>query len=285
MVTLIADSGSTKTDWALLIPAMYGKPARITRITSQGISPIHQSDNEIQRILSSELLPHLSIENVSHVYFYGSGVRPEKEAPMAQVLREALSCAEVVEAHSDLLGAARALCGHNYGISSILGTGANSCLYDGNRIVEKTTALGYILGDEGSGAVLGKRFLHDLYSGLLSKEIKEDFETKMKMSLPQVIERVYRQPLANRFLASLATFIHEHIDDAGVEALVRQNFEDFLDVHVKPFGRDYLPLSFVGSIAHYFADQLTEVVESEDYTMGTILQNPIEGLITYHQAE
>ena len=285
MVTLIADSGSTKTDWALLIPAMYGKPARITRITSQGISPIHQSDNEIQRILSSELLPHLSIENVSHVYFYGSGVRPEKEAPMAQVLREALSCAEVVEAHSDLLGAARALCGHNYGISSILGTGANSCLYDGSRIVEKTTALGYILGDEGSGAVLGKRFLHDLYSGLLSKEIKEDFETKMKMSLPQVIERVYRQPLANRFLASLATFIHEHIDDAGVEALVRQNFEDFLDVHVKPFGRDYLPLSFVGSIAHYFADQLTEVVESEDYTMGTILQNPIEGLITYHQAE
>jgi len=260
MVTLIADSGSTKTDWALLIPAMYGKPARITRITSQGISPIHQSDNEIQRILSSELLPHLSIENVSHVYFYGSGVRPEKEAPMAQVLREALSCAEVVEAHSDLLGAARALCGHNYGISSILGTGANSCLYDGNRIVEKTTALGYILGDEGSGAVLGKRFLHDLYSGLLSKEIKEDFETKMKMSLPQVIERVYRQPLANRFLASLATFVHEHIDDAGVEALVRQNFEDFLDVHVKPFGRDYLPLS-------------------------TILQNPIEGLITYHQAE
>ncbi|MBQ6379484.1 MAG: ATPase [Prevotella sp.] len=285
MVTLIADSGSTKTDWALLIPAMYGKPARITRITSQGISPIHQSDNEIQRILSSELLPHLSIENVSHVYFYGSGVRPEKEAPMAQVLREALSCAEVVEAHSDLLGAARALCGHNYGIASILGTGANSCLYDGNRIVEKTTALGYILGDEGSGAVLGKRFLHDLYSGILSKEIKEDFETKMKMSLPQVIERVYRQPLANRFLASLATFVHEHIDDAGVEALVRQNFEDFLDVHVKPFGRDYLPLSFVGSIAHYFADQLTEVVESEDYTMGTILQNPIEGLITYHQAE
>lgn len=285
MVTLIADSGSTKTDWALLIPAMYGKPARITRITSQGISPIHQSDNEIQRILSSELLPHLSIENVSHVYFYGSGVRPEKEAPMAQVLREALSCAEVVEAHSDLLGAARALCGHNYGIASILGTGANSCLYDGSRIVEKTTALGYILGDEGSGAVLGKRFLHDLYSGLLSKEIKEDFEKKMKLSLPQIIDRVYRQPLANRFLASLATFIHEHIDDAGVEALVRQNFEDFLDVHVKPFGRDYLPLSFVGSIAHYFADQLTEVVESEDYTMGTILQNPIEGLITYHQAE
>lgn len=285
MVTLIADSGSTKTDWALLCPAMYGKPASILRIASQGINPIHQSDNEIRQILLSELLPHLSIENVSHVYFYGSGVRPEKEAPMVQVLREALSCAEVVEAHSDLLGAARAVCGRNYGIASILGTGANSCLYDGNRIVEKTTALGYILGDEGSGAVLGKRFLHDLYSGLLSKEIKDDFEKKMKLSLPQIIDRIYRQPLANRFLASLATFIHGHIDDAGVEALVKHNFEDFIRVHVAPFGRDYLPLSFVGSIAHFFADQLTEVVEAEEYTMGTILHSPIEGLINYHQAE
>ncbi|MBP5777632.1 MAG: ATPase [Prevotella sp.] len=285
MVTLIADSGSTKTDWALLSPAMYGKPASITRIASQGINPVHQSDNEIRQILLSELLPHLSIENVSRVYFYGSGVRPEKEASMAQVLREALSCAEVVEAHSDLLGAARALCGHNYGIASILGTGANACLYDGNKIVEKATALGYILGDEGSGAVLGKRFLHDLYCGLLSKDIKEAFEKEMKLSLPQIIERVYRQPLANRFLASLSTFIHEHIDNPGVEAIVKRNFEDFLDVHVKPFGREYLPLSFVGSIAHHFADQLTEVVEAEDYTMGTVLQNPIEGLITYHQTE
>jgi N-acetylglucosamine kinase-like BadF-type ATPase len=285
MVTLIADSGSTKTDWALLIPAMYGKPATITRIASQGINPVHQSDNDIRQILLSELLPHLSIENVSHVYFYGSGVRPEKEASMAQVLREALSCAEVVEAHSDLLGAARALCGHNYGIASILGTGANSCLYDGNGIVKKTTALGYILGDEGSGAVLGKRFLHDLYSGLLSKEIKDDFEESMKLSLPQIIDRVYRQPLANRFLASLSTFIHHHIDDPAVEALVKRNFRDFLEIHIKPYGREYLPLSFVGSIAYYFADQLTEVVEAEEYTMGTILQNPIEGLISYHQAE
>jgi N-acetylglucosamine kinase-like BadF-type ATPase len=284
MVTLIADSGSTKTDWALLIPAMYGKQAMVTRITSQGINPVHQSDNEIRQILLSELLPHLSIENVSHVYFYGSGVRPEKEASMAQVLREALSCAEVVEAHSDLLGAARALCGHNYGIASILGTGANSCLYDGNRIVEKTTALGYILGDEGSGAVLGKHFLHDLYCGLLSEEIKNDFEKTMKLTLPQIIDRVYRQPLANRFLASLSAFIHNHIDDPAVETLVKRNFEDFLQVHIKPYGREYLPLSFVGSIAHFFADQLTEVVEAEEYTMGTILQNPIEGLISYHQA-
>ena len=143
MLTLIADSGSTKTDWALT--GIDPSPRRVsaaTRFHTQGINPIHQSDNEIRQILHQELLPYLSIENISHVYFYGSGVRPEKEAPMAQLLREMFSCAEVVEAHSDLLGAARALCRHNYGIASILGTGANSCLYDGKNILQHTPALG-----------------------------------------------------------------------------------------------------------------------------------------------
>jgi len=283
MITLIADSGSSKTDWALLVPPMGPKPASIVRISTQGINPVHQTDNVIRQILLQELLPHLSIEAVGSVYFYGSGVRPEKEAPMAQLLREALSCAHSVEAHSDLLGAARAMCGHNYGIASILGTGANSCLYDGQRIVQHTNALGYILGDEGSGAVLGKRFLHDLYGGILSENIKADFEKSLKLSLPEVINRVYRQPLANRFLASLAEFIHGHLDEPGVEALVKQNFRDFLRVHIVPYGHEYLPLSFAGSIAHFFKEQLTEVVEAEGYTMGTILRSPIEGLIEYHK--
>ena len=252
MLTLIADSGSTKTD------------------------------NEIRQILHQELLTYLSIENISHVYFYGSGVRPEKEASMAQLLREMFSCAEIVEAHSDLLGAARALCGHNYGIASILGTGANSCLYDGMNILQHTPALGYILGDEGSGAVMGKRFLHDLYCGLLSEDLKDEFEKKTKLSLPEIINRVYRQPLANRFLASLTEFIHDHLSDSAVEDLVRQSFIDFIRIYIAPYEHQYLPLSFVGSIAHYFADQLSEAVESEEYTLGTILHNPIEGLVEYH---
>ena len=192
MLTLIADSGSTKTDWALT--GIDPSPRRVsaaTRFHTQGINPIHQSDNEIRQILHQELLPYLSIENISYVYFYGSGVRPEKEASMAQLLREMFSCAEIVEAHSDLLGAARALCGHNYGIASILGTGANSCLYDGKNILQHTPALGYILGDEGSGAVMGKHFLHDLYCGLLSEDLKDEFEKKTKLSLPEIINRVY----------------------------------------------------------------------------------------------
>ena len=283
MLTLIADSGSTKTDWALT--GIDPSPRRVsaaTRFHTQGINPFHQSDNEIRQILHQELLPYLSIENVSHVYFYGSGVRPEKKAPMAQLLREMFSCAEVVEAHSDLLGAARALCGHNYGIASILGTGANSCLYDGENILQHTPALGYILGDEGSGAVLGKRFLHDLYCGILSEDLKDEFEKNTKLTLPEIINRVYRQPLANRFLASLTEFVHDHLSDPAVEDLVRQSFIDFIRIYIAPYEHQNLPLSFVGSIAHYFTDQLSEAVKSEGYTLGTILRNPIEGLVEYH---
>ena len=284
MLTLIADSGSTKTDWALtgIDPSPRRVPAA-TRFHTQGINPFHQSDNEIRQILHQELLPYLSTENVSHVYFYGSGVRPEKEAPMAQLLREMFSCAEVVEAHSDLLGAARALCGHDCGIASILGTGANSCLYDGENVLLHTPALGYILGDEGSGAVLGKRFLHDLYCGLLSEDLKAEFEKNTKLTLPEIINRVYRQPLANRFLASLTEFIHDHLSDPAVEDLVRQSFIDFIRIYIAPYEHQNLPLSFVGSIAHYFTDQLSEAVKSEGYTLGTILRNPIEGLVEYHR--
>ena len=283
MLTLIADSGSTKTDWALTgIDPSPRRVSPVTRFHTQGINPIHQSDNEIRQIIHQELLPYLSIENISHVFFYGSGVRPEKEAPMAQLMREMFSCAEFVEAHSDLLGAARALCGHSYGIASILGTGANSCLYDGKNILQHTPALGYILGDEGSGAVMGKRFLHDLYCGLLSEDLKAEFEKKTKLRLPEIINRVYRQPLANRFLASLTEFIHDHLDDSDVENLVRQSFIDFIRIYIAPYEHRYLPLSFVGSIAHYFTDQLAEAVEAEGYTLGTILHNPIEGLVEYH---
>ena len=218
---LIADSGSTKTDWAIVTGV-----SQPVVLNTQGINPVHQSREEIVQIVREEFVgamgsnPEvqklrssaiLTPEFPMAVYFYGSGIRPELEPLMTS-----LPQASVVEAHSDLLGAARALCGHNYGVASILGTGANSCLYDGNGILQHTPALGYILGDEGSGAVLGKRFIHDLYGGKLSEEIKAVFEKEMRLNLAEIIKRVYRQPLANRFLASLSEFISNHLDDAGV---------------------------------------------------------------------
>ena len=259
---LIADSGSTKTDWS-------------GGYTTQGINPFHQSEDEIRSVLRQELLPQLDASEVTAVYFYGSGVRPEKEAVMCELLREVFPHAEIIEAHSDLLGAARALCGHNEGIACILGTGANSCLYDGEKIVQNTPALGYILGDEGSGAALGKHFLHDLYSGILPQEMIPLFEKETGLTLSEVIQRVYREPLANRFLASLSKFIHQHIDEPGLQRLVVENFEAFFRVHILPYNRPDLPVSFVGSIAWFYQDQLRTAAETFGLTLGTVFRSPL----------
>lgn len=221
---------------------------------------------------------------VDSIKFYGSGVRPELEGPMAQQLQQVFPHAAHIEAYSDLLGAARGLCGCEEGIACILGTGANACLYDGERIVKQIPALGYILGDEGSGAVLGKRFLHALYMGVLSEKIKVLFERQTGLSLATVIDRVYRQPLANRFLASLSVFIHDHLDDADLRALVITSFTDFFRFHVKPYGRCDLPVSFVGSVAWHYQTELRVAAESQGFVVGEVMKSPLTGLLCYHRS-
>ena len=282
---LIADSGSTKTDWAL-VPSQTSDsniPLPSSFFTTQGINPFHQDPIVIAEILQGELLPQLNPVEVDSVCFYGSGVRPELESVMVSLLQAMFPCAKQSEAHSDLLGAARALCGHNYGIASILGTGANSCLYDGERIIANTPALGYILGDEGSGAVLGRRFLNALYKGILSKNIQDCFEAEIGLTMAAVIDRVYRQPLANRFLASLSTFIHNHLDDEAVREIVIQNFDDFFLRNIAPYNRRDLPVGFVGSIAWHYQSELQVSATRQGFALGSILKSPIEGLLRFHQ--
>ncbi len=268
---LIADSGSTKTDWAFM-----GK-----RVQTQGINPFHQDEDTIRSILKEELLPQLTsdITHLTSILFYGSGVRPELEEKMQRLLQEVFPQAEHIEAHGDLLGAARALCGHQEGIACILGTGANSCLYDGERIVENTPPMGYILGDEGSGAVLGVRFLNALYKNRLSNDVKASFEAFTEMSMAQVIERVYRQPMANRWLASLSKFIHQQIENPQIEQLVIDNFRDFIQRNIAPYQRRDLPINAVGSIAFYYQQQLEKAVKAEGYTLGKIVRSPLDVLV------
>lgn len=268
---LIADSGSTKTDWAFMG----------MRMQTQGINPFHQDEDTIRGILKDELLPQLTsdIRHLTSILFYGSGVRPELEEKMRRLLGEAFPQAEHIEAHGDLLGAARALCNNEEGIACILGTGANSCLYDGERIVKNTPPMGYILGDEGSGAVLGARFLNALYKNRLSNEVKVAFETYMEMSMAQVIDRVYRQPMANRWLASLSTFIHQQIGNPQIEQLVIDNFRDFIQRNITPYQRKDLPINAVGSIAFYYKEQLEKAVKEEGYTLGKIVRSPLDALV------
>ena len=268
---LIADSGSTKTDWAYMDQ----------RVQTQGINPFHQDEDTIRRILKEELLPQLTsdILHLTSILFYGSGVRPELEEKMQRLLQETFPQAEHIEAHGDLLGAARALCGQQEGIACILGTGANSCLYDGEWIVKNTPPMGYILGDEGSGAVLGVRFLNALYKNRLSNDVRAAFEAYEEMSMAQVIERVYRQPMANRWLASLSTFIHQQIGNPQIEQLVIDNFRDFIQRNITPYQRKDLPINAVGSIAFYYKEQFEKAVKAEGYTLGKVVRSPLDALV------
>ncbi|MBR1484488.1 MAG: ATPase [Prevotella sp.] len=274
---LIADSGSTKTDWALV-----NDEGSVLFLHTQGINPIHQDEAAITAILTGELLPQLGGATVSQLFFYGSGVRPTEQPLMQRLLAQATG-AQTVEAHGDLLGAARALCGDAEGVACILGTGANSCLYDGCRIVMNTPPLGYILGDEGSGAVLGITLLNALYKGILPEGLRQEFEAQYSLTLTDVIDRVYRQPMANRFLASLSPFVHAHLQEPAVSDLVVGHFRRFFARNLSAYGRSDLPVSAVGSLAFYYGQQLRQAALAEGYELGRIERSPISALVAYHR--
>ena len=298
MMTLIADSGSTKTDWTLLHttnPLL--KSEVIASFHTQGITPIHQTAGDIRQILERELLPQLSsfprakliasgvlenplLQNL-HLYFYGSGCTPAHVPMMVQLMVEELS-PKTVEVHSDLMAAARALCQHEAGMACILGTGANSCLYDGEQIIQNTPALGYILGDEGSGSVLGRLFLNAIFKNPALSAVRDEFLKANKMELKDIIQKVYREPMVNRWLASLSPFIMEHIGNPLIREIVVYNFREFFRKNIVPYNRPDLQVHFVGSMAHHYHDELEEAAKAEGFQLGNILQSPMEGLLTYH---
>lgn len=280
---LIADSGSTKTDWVLA-----GKEV----VHTQGITPVHQSPDDIRQILEQELLPQLGglVDSLSAVFFYGSGCTPAHIPVMQQLLKEALSTLHVpsstlrVEVHSDLMAAARALCGRDEGIACILGTGANSTLYDGERIVQNTPALGYILGDEGSGAVLGRSFMNAIFKNPDFADIREEYLAEQQLTMADIIQRVYREPMANRFLASTSLYIGRHLDNPLLEELVVDNFRQFFRRNIAPYQRPDLPVHFVGSMAQHYRNQLLQAAAAEGYVVGRVMKSPLEGLVAYHSA-
>lgn len=283
-LTLFADSGSTKTDWCLV----SGRQP-VFSCHTQGINPAHQTEEQIRNILVRELLMqfranvaelwHESRGNVD-VRFYGAGCRGEAAKSLKAILVGCLSVADgKVFVDSDLMAAAHALCGGEEGIACILGTGANSCLFDGEKIVSNISPLGYILGDEGSGAVLGKLFLNAVFKGGLPKTLCEEFFESTNLDLDDIIRRVYKEPLANRFLASLSPFIYKHLDVPELEAIVVENFKAFFVKNVDRYERKDLKVNVVGSVAHYYEKQLVEAARQCGYTVGKIIKSPMEGLV------
>lgn len=275
---LIADSGSTKTDWCVVLE---GTP--IKRITTKGINPFFQPEEEIQQELTISLLPQLPERTVNSVYFYGAGCTPEKAPILRRAIADSLSVVGNIKAHSDMLAAARGLCGHEAGIACILGTGSNSCFYNGEDIVNNISPLGFILGDEGSGAVLGKLLVGDILKNQLSPAIKEAFLKQFDLTAPEIIDRVYRQPFPNRFLASLSPFIAQHLEEPTIRALVFNSFTAFLRRNVMQYDYEKYPVHFIGSVAACYKEILQEAALETGIRIGKILQSPMEGLIQYHQ--
>lgn len=283
---LIADSGSTKTDWCLCHEGNI-----VSAIQTQGINPYHQSEEAIEMVLREELLPQLIAQKLIAqssqltIIYYGSGcANATASGRIKEAIHKVLGTPNAT-IHSDLLGAARALCGHDEGIACVLGTGSNSCLYDGKEIVANTPPLGYILGDEGSSAVLGRRLVGDCLKNQLPEAIRDEFLAEYSLTQEIILERVYRQPLANRFLASLTPFLSKHREVPEVHKLLVESFTDFFVRNVKQYRRPWLPIHFVGSIANAFSSELREAAESLGMELGNIMQSPMEGLVRYHGSE
>ena len=274
---LIADSGATKTDWCI---GQNQADAHI--IQTQGINPFHQSKEHIALVLGEELLPQLMpAECITHIYFYGSGCTPEKSIVVKDALQMFFPEADI-HVYSDLLGAARALCGKEQGIACILGTGSNSCEFDGERITSNISPLGYILGDEGSGAVLGKLLVSNCLKGQLPKNICTAFLEHVGISPAEIIDKVYRQPQANRFLASLTPFLSANREKPEIQTLLLSCFTDFFVRNVMQYNYLHCKVHFTGSIAWYFQEEVKTAAQSLNIQTGRFIKNPIHGLINYH---
>lgn len=275
---LLADSGSTKTDWGLV---ENGK--LVKRLRTSGMNPFQMSEEAITEEIKTHLVPELPGTVLDEVHFYGAGCTKEKQPIVERALRANLTINGECEVASDMLGAARGICSHKPGIACILGTGSNSCSYDGKNLVKNVSPLGFILGDEGSGAVLGKLLVGDVLKNQMPETVIKRFFEKYKLTSAEIIDRVYRQPKPNTFLASFVPFLEENIDEPKIYNLVKESFRSFLRRNVMQYeGWQTLPIGFNGSIAKIYKKPLLEALEEEGMHLGRIIQAPMEAMVEYH---
>lgn len=275
---IVADAGSTKTTWFRIFP-----DGRRDFAVTPGINPVLQDDEAIRHTLEEALAhPVFGHRADTCIYYYGAGCLPDQCRHMEELIAGTTSCRHV-EVKSDLWGAARALCGHQAGIACILGTGANSCRFNGTDITRHIAPLGYVLGDEGSGAALGKRLVADILKGLLPEDLRRDFHTTYGWDEADIIRKVYREPGANRFLASFSPFLKAHADHPAVQELLAECFDAFFARNVAPYAPGTLPVHFTGSIAFHFRKAITQAAQRRHLRVGHFVKDPIEGMVKYHE--
>lgn len=274
---LIADSGSTKTSWCLT-----GNTGLPEIFSTDGMNPFFRNTEDIASEIRIKLLPETGSE-VNEIHFYGAGVINQKKGNIVKNALQILYPKAEIEVQSDLLAAARATLGKDEGIACILGTGSNSCLYNGSEITEHVPPLGFILGDEGSGAVLGRKLVADFLKGIMPENISNKFKTQFQLTYSDFLEGVYKKEKPNKFLAQFVPFLHENIDSEYCSNLVENSFDEFIKRNVLSYsGFQIQPISFVGSVAFYFQEQLKNVLEKNHLQFKTVLKEPLNGLLKFH---
>jgi N-acetylglucosamine kinase-like BadF-type ATPase len=277
---VVVDSGSTKADWKMI------SGSDIQSITTMGFNPVFHSEEVIFEELQKSLVPEVATDEASKVFYYGAGCWDARlKGIVEKALNRTFGNADV-EVHHDLLGAARATCGHDPGISCIIGTGSNSCLYDGKDVIDNVTNLGYLLGDEGSGTHLGKRLIRAFFYREMPKKLHDELEESLKGGKQSILDNVYSGEPPNVYLASFTKFMGDHQDHPFIQRILFDSFEQFIDRHVRKYRNHMsLPVHFIGSVAYYFKQTLSVILDARDMQIGNFIQKPIDELVRFHTEE
>ncbi len=278
---LLADSGSTKTDWRLFDEE--GNTIAATK--TEGLNPYFLTEEKIASVLKHNILPIITDIEVEKVFFYGAGCGlPLKASQVKNALKSIIPSKYTPEVSGDILGTARSLLQRNEGIACILGTGANSCVYNGYTITHNIPSLGYMFSDWGSGTVICKDFIALLLQEKLPSAIMKDFEETYHIGRSQILDNIYNKSLPNRFLASFTPFVLKYAEEPDCKKLIMDNFDNFFHYYVLryPHNRTDIKVSFTGSVALNFKKYLSQAAESLGITIERILQHPMDGLVKYH---
>lgn len=278
-VTLIADSGATKAEWCLV------NKGRKRTVFTQGISPYFLDAQQITALVQKEVGDKFKNVTIENVFYYGTGCASVDNAKVVKgALKKVFTGAQVEVTH-DLMAAARSVCGRQKGIACILGTGSNSCYYNGKKIMHNSPGLGYVLGDEGSGAYLGKKVIQYYLYDTFDEDLKSRFMAKFNTNKTEILENVYKKPLPNRYLATFALFLAENRGHYMIENILEDGLNDFFFQHLCKYREVWtLPVNFVGSVAAGFKDVLESLCQSYEFELGNVFKNPMQGLINYHSS-
>lgn len=274
---LIADSGATKCEWCLI------NNGKKKMIKTSGISPYFLNATQIEELIQNKLIPKLNGAIINEVHFYGTGLSNQNNASiLKKVLKTSFKKSKVF-VETDLTAAARALCGNEKGIACILGTGSNSCFYNGKRMIKNSAGIGFILGDEGSGAYLGKKVIQHYLYQTFDEELMVSFEKRFLTNPIEILEHVYKMPMANKYLASFAIFLAENRGHYMIENIIEDGLNDFFFTHIYKYKESWThPINFIGSIAYGFRDVLQELCNGYELELGKVMKAPMKGLVEFH---